>query len=116
MINFFFIYIILYINSVESYSKTYAKFSKIRKKKNKSAKLKESIRVQLQNKNVSKINRVIIGSQHKLSNKEIISMSTIRNIIKCPKWLVRGHWRNQSFGINMEKRKMVWIKPHEKGE
>lgn len=31
------------------------------------------------------------------------------------RFIVRGHWRNQSCGINQQSRKIIWIKPYYKG-
>ncbi len=31
------------------------------------------------------------------------------------RFLVRGHWRQQPYGHQRKKRKLIWIKPHEKG-
>lgn len=30
-------------------------------------------------------------------------------------WIVRGHWRKQSYGENYSKRKLIWVKPYIKG-
>lgn len=30
-------------------------------------------------------------------------------------WIVRGHWRNQAYGEDLSKRKLIWIEPHIKG-
>jgi hypothetical protein len=30
-------------------------------------------------------------------------------------WIVRGHWRNQAYGENHSKRKLIWVKPYIKG-
>lgn len=37
------------------------------------------------------------------------------HIISCPKWDVRGHWRNQAYGEDHKLRKLKWIEPYTKG-
>jgi hypothetical protein len=36
--------------------------------------------------------------------------------ISCPRWLVRGHWRNQAHGEGRALHKMLWVEPFEKGK
>jgi hypothetical protein len=35
--------------------------------------------------------------------------------IPAVQWLVRGHWRNQAYGIAHSQRRLTWIEPHWKG-
>ena len=71
------------------------------------------------NKGLSKINQVSVGSsisimrglERMYSDRKSLS----RNSVSCPKWLVRGHWRNQAHGEGRLLRKMAWIQPYEKG-
>lgn len=35
--------------------------------------------------------------------------------MQCPKWDVRGHWRQQVIGEGRNDRKLIWIEPHTKG-
>lgn len=36
-------------------------------------------------------------------------------IIQCPKWDVRGHWRQQAIGQAKKERRLIWIEPYTKG-
>jgi hypothetical protein len=117
--SFYFNFIInalLYITSVGDYETTPAKFYSAKKKKNKSGRQKEALKIAEKNKELSKISRIVIGSNRKLSEAEYESVSSMKNIISCPVWLVRGHWRNQPYGEHNSLRKAIWIKPFTKGK
>lgn len=43
------------------------------------------------------------------------SSTTADNRTIFSRFIVRGHWRNQSYGEGRSKRKIIWIKPHYKG-
>lgn len=107
---------LLYITSVDTFNTTHAKFYSPKKKKNKANRLQEATKVEEKNINLSKIDRIVIGSNRKLSLDESEVFTDLKKLISCPKWLVRGHWRQQACGINKTDRRLKWIKPYMKGK
>jgi hypothetical protein len=107
---------LLYICSMESFNHTPAKRYVTKKKKTKANRLKEATKVAEKNKDLSKIGRIVIGSNRRLTDDEYSCLTNLKNVVSCPKWLVRGHWRSQACGIKMTDRRMKWIEPYTKGK
>lgn len=79
------------------------------------ASTKDKERVERKNEGLSKIDQIRVGH----------GIPTLAGMddyyagggwsIGCPRWLVRGHWRNQAHGAGLALRKVIWIQPHVKG-
>lgn len=71
------------------------------------------------NTGLSKINVVSAGHTLKISHefRKQYRSGNLRTVtINVPKWMVRGHWRNQAYGPSRSLRRLQWIEPHEKGK
>jgi hypothetical protein len=71
------------------------------------------------NKGLSKINQTSVGKSIRVLRgmaEHYGETSVHMRLRNCPRWLVRGHWRNQAHGEGRSLRKMLWVEPFEKGK
>jgi hypothetical protein len=58
------------------------------------------------------VGSIIVNKKKQNNNKnDVLNYS----ITKYLKFMVRGHWKNQAYGLNLSDRKLIWIKPYMKG-
>ena len=107
--------LMLYISSPSAVLESVAaKYLQIDKK----ASDKERAKADAKNEGISKISAISVGKGIPGFNSMdgYYGDTAIKNrVIGCPRWLVRGHWRAQAYGVGRSQHRPKWIEPYEKG-
>lgn len=98
--------VLLYVSAPEAeFGEIFAKFEKPLSPKQKEA-------VDLRNAGVSKINQKSVGKSISIVrglDAHYGKTSLNHRVVGCPRWLVRGHWRNQAHGPQHSQRRLLWV-------